>query len=545
MSVRCIRSAILCGCVLTAWTIDRTVVAAEPILIAGIKSVDNLRGDLRKMAATFATVSGVGADQFDAMTQQILGADDEQLAGLNLDQPLGVYVPSDSDASGLGLVWLLPVSDEPTFVKTLNGLGAKTVSQGPGLYKVDGMLPTGPVSDGFLRFANDYAYFTNQGADQVADDALPDPSDILAEAGKADAWVMAFPSRMSDEQRLAAKEAIVARAQTMLPGMGPAGAGNLAAAIMANRQASIKRLEESVDEFLDGAEIAALRVNLDESADTLDVDVRLLARDESKWSERIEHFRASNSRFASLASEDSFLTIIHGDGFYHSEISAPAEQLPFPGMEQAIKVINDQVLDVPGGALIDARRSGNAFTLLLAQAIKDGPALDKMLRGLVPLAGPQFGPMIELGAKKTRNGGVVHKVKLAQMAMMAPPAAKPLLTNPIVLAIEPDAVLLVIGDKSEAAMDKALAADLSLKPSPMFSANVDPAALMGVAASFMSGPGAAKPPSSHDAITMTMTGERFFDTKLHIDLKQLAQAAEIAKSLRMAPGGPAGGFPGQ
>ena len=534
MSVRCIRSAILGCCLLAAWAIDRAVVAAEPVLIAGVKSADGVRGELRAMAGTFATISGMDADLRDYIIQRQLTPDEEEIAGEASDQPAAMYVTSGVSGSEFSAVRLVPVRDESEFFKPFVRFGVKTAAQGAGLYTLAVTTRSGPQK-GYLRFANGHAYFLYLPADQFerADrfviDTLPDPGDVLSEAAHADAWIMAFPARMSDEQ----KRFLVTQSRELaskVPVAPPQGAPNAAMpGIGMGQQMALDTLLRTATAMLDETEVAALRLNLEPDAETFDLEFRLLASKATALSTTIADYGKSRNRFGALVGADSLLTIKfdtansvpRGGGQPASDLSA------FGPMGALMALVTTQLRGAEGGGLFEVRKSGESISLVAAIALNDSAGADQMLRAMA-LGIPQAdGQGIQFDAMKV-PGGAVHKVDLSRFDGSVPGPATALVRNPIFLALKDNYALVIAGEGSRETMTKALAANLTPKPSPLYSLELAPMKLMLMVL------GDARDPGTEEKLTLTVKGGRFLDARFHCNLQLLAEVAKQARALSPA-----------
>src|SRR5262249_44932874 len=105
------------------------------------------------------------------------------LEGIDTKKPIGLYGSVAARVDRSEAVLLLPIADEPTFLKFLGSLDLKPEKDKTGLYTLTVENSPFPV---LFRFANGYLYGTVKFSDNVslpAKDKLPLPAAVLAGGG--------------------------------------------------------------------------------------------------------------------------------------------------------------------------------------------------------------------------------------------------------------------------------------------------------------------------------------------------------------------------
>src|SRR5262249_14526785 len=144
--------------------------ATGPALIVRVRPLDNLQADVKHL---FKLVGQEEAGkQVDGLLQVYT-----QGSGVDTKKAWGAYGYIGQQGFDSIVTFLIPINDEKAFLKKLDGFNL-TVKNNQGLYSIVGVVNQ---QDAFLRFANNYAYISNDkntvsdAAKLVAPPTLFDP----------------------------------------------------------------------------------------------------------------------------------------------------------------------------------------------------------------------------------------------------------------------------------------------------------------------------------------------------------------------------------
>jgi hypothetical protein len=441
---------------------------STPTLVVRLEAVDDLFTDLKYLAA-FADRDDLVA-QAEGLLKARAGA--KGVEGIDTKRPLGLYGLVSEDVVSSKVVALVPLADEKAFLNLLKTLNLKPEEGKDGLYtiKVD-PIPL-PI---FFRFANKYVYATVRDESAIAKDALLDPATVLppGEVGMMSAAVR-LDQFSNDIKQLA---------------MGQLGlrlADIRDRDFAGNNKAEKEFWKQAFEEFSsrmkavlrDGQELS-VHLNVDRKKNDVSLEMSLDGKPSSKLEASIAELGQGKSQFGALLKENAALrgelTLALPDSLRKAfaaviddNIAQGLEKEKDPakrkagadfikGLEPSLKAGQFDgcvVLQPPSG-------SGKYHTAIVGVKLKDGAALEKAARDVVPVLPPEAQSLIHLDAE-TVGGVKVHRLDANKQ--YDEKSKKLYGDNPAYLAIRDDALFLTLGENALGALKEALASKPATAP---------------------------------------------------------------------------------
>lgn len=146
-----------------------TPAVVEPALVVSLKSADGLLADLKY----FANLAGQGDKVGELEAVISAWSSDQGLGAFGIDpkKPILAYAIATPGGSDSPFAVMIPVANEQTLIRHLDGANLKVEKGKDGSYQID--IPNAPVPL-YFRIANGYAYVTANDRDHVA------PAKLLA-----------------------------------------------------------------------------------------------------------------------------------------------------------------------------------------------------------------------------------------------------------------------------------------------------------------------------------------------------------------------------
>lgn len=144
-------------------------VAAEPAIVVQVKSLEGLLSDFQYFAEIAERKDF--ADQLDGLIKALAGPKGLAGTGIDITRPFGAYVVPTEGLVDSPFAVMIPVADEQSLVKALEGFNIKATKDENGVYATE--LPNVPAPV-YIRIADKYAYVT------ARDRSYIDPANLLA-----------------------------------------------------------------------------------------------------------------------------------------------------------------------------------------------------------------------------------------------------------------------------------------------------------------------------------------------------------------------------
>jgi hypothetical protein len=438
--------------------------AVKPTAVLRLKPLEELLADARYLVAL------AGREEETRQIEGLLKAKSgpKGLEGLDTKKPIGLYGVLKNKLPESQGVLLLPIADEKTFLGLLERVNLKPEKDKTGLYTLEPEQIPFPV---LFRFANNYLYatlkITDDGADALAKDKLPDPAAVLGGAGGSMVALTVHLERVPPMMRKMAvgflAKALANAKDEDLPGETEAQK-KLRAAMLDEAAVRAK-------ELLTGGSSLALRLDLDRKTEDVSLALTLAGKPGSDLAKDIARLGLTRSVAASLIGPDSAMNA-------HVSVGLPeaVRRVLGPALDEAVKKavaaeadkdkrellagLLEAVTPTAKAAELDAgfdvRGPGKSglYTLVAGLKVKEGAALEKALKDVHAKLPPAERKKVAVDFDKA--GGVhIHKATPDKVDEQT----KELFgTNPVYFAVREDALLITAGEGGLAAMKEALAA---------------------------------------------------------------------------------------
>lgn len=450
---------------LTATSFGSSAEPEAPNVLLRVESFQQLLADIKYV---IALQEGEQSEKkIDGVIDGIVGQD---RAGLDITKPAGLYsTVTEKNAGVETLVVLLPIKDEMAFLKWIERWCGAATKKEDGLYE----LKQNFLVPHYLRFANQYVYFSWDGKDTLYNDKLANPPKLFATDRPVTLSLAFFLDRIPDSRKEQAIGSILlesAAIQEKLPGETELQR-KLRVKVTDNISAWLKAVQKE-------GSLLELRAGVDRKSDELFTEFTLNAKPKTKLAESIAELGRTKSRFAALPSNNSAMSfLLHW--FLNEEVTDAFR----PVVDEAIRrimqnapaeVVRDQsakltdALDPtlkPGeldlGVSLIGPAADKRYNALVGIKVRNGQRIDEAVRSLVKSLPERDRARIRFDAmildKKPIHRADVQEVFNESMINLFGNA-------PVYFAMENDSVWLAFGPDALKVLKESLAASAQTGP---------------------------------------------------------------------------------
>jgi hypothetical protein len=443
---------------------DEAAPAVKPTAVLRLKPLEELIADARYLVAL------AGREEETRQLEGLLKAKSgpKGLEGVDTKKPFGLYGVLKAKLPESQGVLLLPMADEKSFLALLERLDLKPEKDKTGLYTVNPEQIPFPV---VFRFANNYLYatlkVTDDGADVLAKDKLPDPTAVLGGAGGSVVALALHLDRVPPRLREMAvgflAQALANAKDEDLPGE-TAAQKKLRGALLDEVAVRAKEL------LTDGSEVA-VRLDLDRKANDLSLALTVAGRPDSALAKNIARLGLERSVAASLVGPDSAMSA-HFSVALPSTVRRVLGPMIDEGVKKAVAAEKDKdkrellsgLLDAVSptakagevDAGFDVRGPGKSglYTLVAGLKVREGAGIEKALKNVLAKLPAAEREKVTVNFDKAAGVGI-HKLTPDKVDERTRELFG---TKPFYFAVRKDALLLTAGEDGLAAMKGALEA---------------------------------------------------------------------------------------
>lgn len=438
-----------------------------PALILRFRSVESLQTDAKwliKMAG-----QEEAAKQVDELLKVYV-----QGSGVDTKKAWGAYGTIGQQGFDSKAVVLVPVTDSKAFLKKLDGFGLNVKDEKGGLYSVVGVVGQ---QDAYLRFANSYAYVSNDK------DTVNDQKKLLAPGlvfDPKDTAAMSLVLRVSQVPKTI-KDAFLDGFRQGIDAAKAQKAADETEAQTKFKNAFIDSMSEDIKNFVTDGHELALHFDVDSKTGEISADLSLTARPNTQLAASIKSWE-SKSIFGSALGSDSAMNMLLNVSL-SSKMRAAIGPVIDEGIAKAIadekkpenKDLAEKFLKVMTPTLksgdfdfavtMRGPGKGDKYSVVAGMKVKDGLEIDKTLRDIAKKLKPEEQARITFDAEKIGNVNV-HKLDIGKDV---DPKGKELFGDgPMFVAFRSDAVYFAAGDSALTALKEALNAKPSFAPAFQF-----------------------------------------------------------------------------
>jgi hypothetical protein len=462
----------------------------KPTLSARTAAPDQILADIRYTAELIARFA-----PSDKEAKEFLGAMDKALdstlgpdwrKAVDTARPLFGYFNLESNLPVSTGAVLIPVKDRTAFESMVKHVVGKVDAGADGVLRFDfpgARSPSGKAINGYVRFANQYAYLTVNDPAVVALDRIPSPAQIVAGDPKAAVSARLYFDRLPEQHR---QQAIggVQQFKTLLNGnvggdgaMKSMGVAWMQMVLLGGPMFQLYPLVEPA--IRDGQELT-LDFRYDRAHLNLNFEAALTAKTGSELSKLVAALKPVASLFPQMLGTD-----LAARGLMRGTIPADIRKVivaqleaglamapqgdpvwgPFAAKigESMLPTLREGEIDLAGGLRGPGKNDG--YGIVAGLRLKDAAGVEKALREAVKALPKDFQAMFKLDAT-TVGEGKVHQILLPPL----PEPAKSIVGESTVhIAFRPDRVVVAFGDGAPGI----LGAGLSAKPQPVAQSFVD------------------------------------------------------------------------
>jgi hypothetical protein len=452
--------------------------AAEPTLLIQIKPIDAFLDlaryvgelDAQKHQA-FLGKPSPGADnpgkEVEATLAQVLGPDWRK--ALDPTRPAGLVATIVSEVTQSPVFLLVPVGEPKEFLKLLGRFGIQP-DQDKEIYS---FAPPGFPTLVYFRFAHRYAYLTiREPAPLLSEKALPAPERVFRADEPALVAVRLNIDRVPKELRQLAA-GYIDHGLAVIPDQGPT----------AGARALLQPFADTAKQLLAEGREMSVRF-LAEKGGEAAVEVGVTGEPGSKLAGRIRDFRTPSSRIAGgVLAPDAVANLAVDLPHYDISTALKPSDLAaslHDSLAQMGITISKEKLEPLTRALLETSKlerdeqavslrgplSNGRCALIAGRSLKDGKALERAVKGLIPDLPPAARERIRLDARSV-GGERVHEIDLSRDL---PPSLKKLFGDgPILVAFRDDGLFLSYGEGAASLLEQAMAG----RPRPVDALQID------------------------------------------------------------------------
>jgi hypothetical protein len=432
----------------------------KPTVIVRLAPIDRLTADLGYLAE-LAGKEDV-PKQITTLVKRLTGPDG--LKGVDTKRALGLYATIGPVGLDSKAVALIPVADEQAFLATVKKLaGSDPKKEEDGSYSLE--LPDGRIPPLYFRFVKKYCYLTIQDKEAIDKEQLLEPAEVLA----ADKVGLLSVTVNIDRIPANLKQLALGQVDLRLAKLGDEMVEGETKAQAQFRKAVLNDVSARIKSVLREGGPVEVRLDLDRQAGDLTFSASLAGKAKTKLAEAIAELGKVRSLAASLAGEDSALSV-YLDAALPAKVRAALAPVIDEGEKKALTEAKNrgrrELLaavapaikptlkggELDGGLDLRGPGAGGIYTAIAGIKVQDAATIDKTLRKLAGDLPPEQRDLIKLDFDKV--GAVsIHRLKPARVEKET---QEILGDNPIFLAIREDALFLAGGEKGLEALKEAL-----------------------------------------------------------------------------------------
>jgi hypothetical protein len=475
--------------------------STTPTLVIQLQSVNSLLENARYLAKVLDAEKSV--EDLDAMLKNVAGA--KGLDGLDVKRPLGLYGrlgPNGTDSTGVAL---LPITTEKAFLDLLQRLNVTTKRGDDGVYTAETAAVGMPI---YLRFADKYAYVTVQEKSALDKDKLLAPDKVLPPDRLAGTTVVAKNVERLPGEKLATGEGntlvsaavhidqvpdtlrqlVIAQFETQLATAKEQKTEGETEAQKALREQTTEVTGAQIISLIkDGAELR-FSVDVDRKANELVLELSLTGQPKSTLAANIADLGESRSLFGGLVGNDAPLSmLLHAS--LPQALRAPLGPVIDEGFRQALAKEQDAVKRQQSEKLLNAlaptfkageidavfsmrkANKGDLYTVVAAAKLKDGAAIEKVVRDIIKDLPETERAKIKLDAATAGN----VKIHRMEEPKDADAETKRLFgENPVFVAFRNDALFVSLGPDGLNAIKEAVGVQPKAGPAVYFEMAMGP-----------------------------------------------------------------------
>jgi hypothetical protein len=533
-------------CVVTAASPVRGAEAekVQPAALVRVRSLDTVLADGMFLAA-------LGGEKAEEFAKQIHGiikgrTSDKGLEGIDLKRPLGWY--TYEPLGEIPGVVMIPIADEETFVNLLKGHNLEVKKGKEGIYTV-------PINflrrefQAYFRFANKYAYITALNSGLLDDKKLLDPEALKLRSPKAVAGASLFIDRISETSKKLAISVLEVQAKELQKRKPP----RETEADEKIRVRFLKDLAANIAQVIKEGNELGLVFEVDREAQNLALTLSLTGLADSKLKENIAVLGQSPSLFAGLTKADAAASLL-----VHVALPEKMRKVLEPRIDERLKEFVEKEKDetkrelvdkfiraitptLKGGeldTLLSLRGPSTAghYSVLAALKVKKGEEIAKIVRDVITQVAPQTEKAkIKFDADKVGEVAI-HRVTLEKEVDKK--FKKAFGDDPVYFAFRDDALIITLGEGSQAAIKEAVAA--KAKAGPLVQVDLAVGRLVPLLAAskrFAPAAQAAKEVFDEDAkdpgkVRITLAGGKSFTARLSVTASVIKFGIQAAKEAR-------------
>lgn len=432
-----------------------------PALLVRIRSIDSLIADakwLTKLAGEDET-----GEQLEGLLKTFIGE-----KAIDTKKPIGLYGAVGPNGLDSALVVLVPIIEQKAFLKLLDqhNVAVKVDKQDTGLHSYtagDGAVV------GFMRFANGYAYITNDKAPTVDAKRILAPSAVFDPTDKA---AVSMVLRIGDVPRKL-KDTFLTKFKEELDKAKEQKAENETPVQAKLKEAMLDGFLQQARSLLSDGNELALRFDIDSKAGELSADVSLTSQPKSKLEATIAGLQAKSVTAGTVGSDSAINFIVNVS--LTEELKKAFGPAIDEGIAAAIKEQQEKKTGNPEAAekflkvLTPTLKAGeldfavtmrgpsatNKYALLAGMKVRDGLEIENAFRDIVKLLKPEEQEKIKLDAEKL---GTVNVHRFEVTKDFDKRARDMFGEGPLFMAVKADAVYFTVGENALDVLKEALAA---------------------------------------------------------------------------------------
>jgi hypothetical protein len=403
--------------------------AAGPAVLVRVQSINDLIATAKYVRTL---IPGEPGDQFElgiGAFEAFIDKDKGSIEGIDVKNPIGLYVTFGEELTPTPpAVVLVPVADPEAVLTALKERAMLTIEKEKGdVYKTQPPQSPFPI---YFRFANKYAYITINDPQNIDPKTLPKPETVLG--GKPEHIISATLriDRLPDGM----KRMAIAGIENQLAMGKDQPIPNETKAIKEFKDKAIDELAANLKSVLDGGEELALRINVDQKAEEVSLELELKGTQGSKLARDIQSIKDNKSvAGGAVASPDAAANFNLSVG-----LSSGLKALLPPVVDDALGLARKEG-NVPGEiqtkieplikALLPTVKAGeldfaaamigpdkdNLYTVVAALKVVEGKKIETTLKDLAKKElPPEVSAMIVFDAEKLTGGASLHTVKLSE-----------------------------------------------------------------------------------------------------------------------------------
>jgi hypothetical protein len=431
-----------------------------PGIVVRVQSLDELMNNFRYLA----TLAGreEQAKQIEGFLKAKAGGP-KGFEGIDAKRPWGLYATfGEGGLETSTVVALIPIADEKAFLALIENLGAKAEKDKDGVYEVSSPSLQAPV---YFRFAHKHAYATALNKEAIDKDKILAPGAVLP----ADKVPMLSVTLRIDQIPENVRDLAVQQIKAQLDA---AKDEDKAKDTPAEHEVKVQTIDWMKDRIVsviqDGRELA-LRIDVDQKAQELSVELGLGGKDGSALAKGIADLGKHKSAVAGLIAPNSVMNFVLnippseqarkaiGLAFEQAFKEEQAKETDKDKKARDEKIFNalkpiGQVIDNDWAVDFRGPGKGGLYTMVAGVKVTDGAVFDKALRNALKEVPAKEREQIKLDVEKAGDVSI-HRV---EMKDTDEDFKKTFGTGPAYFAVRADAAFVTFGDDALGALKEAL-----------------------------------------------------------------------------------------